>query len=199
MPIDRGPWTALVDDDGSNLVGSIWNKDKIKTVILDPTDAAIAAQVGLPTGGANNDLLTRDLAVPTFGSKWAPVGVWIDIPYAAANFTGTNPMVWTVTQANQIAYSYMVLGRTLFIVLTLQATTVTGAAGSPFVVKLPTGYTPIRSGDGVFFSIDAGAGVVGRARFIAGTPNVYLYRLDGANWNLSAANTQIAFQTFYTF
>ena len=42
MAIDRGPWNALVDDDGSNLVGTIWNKDKIKTVILDPTDAALA-------------------------------------------------------------------------------------------------------------------------------------------------------------
>jgi len=43
MAIDRGPWNALVDDDGSNLTGTVWNKDKIKTVILDPTDAAIAA------------------------------------------------------------------------------------------------------------------------------------------------------------
>jgi hypothetical protein len=43
MAIDRGPWNALVDDDGSNLVGTVWNKDKIKTVILDPVDAAIVA------------------------------------------------------------------------------------------------------------------------------------------------------------
>lgn len=41
MAIDRGPWNALVDDDGSNLVGTIWNKDKIKTVILDPVDAEL--------------------------------------------------------------------------------------------------------------------------------------------------------------
>ena len=42
MPINRGPWNTLVDDDGSNLVGTVWNKDKIKTTILDPADAAIA-------------------------------------------------------------------------------------------------------------------------------------------------------------
>jgi hypothetical protein len=41
MGIDRGPWNALVDDDGSNLVGTIWNKDKIKTVILDPVDGLV--------------------------------------------------------------------------------------------------------------------------------------------------------------
>ena len=38
MAIDRGPWNALIDDDGSNLVGTVWNKDKIKTVLLDPID-----------------------------------------------------------------------------------------------------------------------------------------------------------------
>ena len=45
MAIDRGPWTALVDDDGSNLVGSIWNKAAIKTVILDPVDAAFVTPI----------------------------------------------------------------------------------------------------------------------------------------------------------
>jgi len=49
MAIDRGPWNALVDDDGSNLVGTVWNKDKIKTVILDPVDAAL-----LTTGGVSD-------------------------------------------------------------------------------------------------------------------------------------------------
>jgi len=39
MAINRAPWTALVDDDGSNLVGSVWNKAAIKTVLLDPIDA----------------------------------------------------------------------------------------------------------------------------------------------------------------
>jgi hypothetical protein len=42
MAINRAPFNALVDDDGSGLTGSIWNKDKIKTVILDPADAAFA-------------------------------------------------------------------------------------------------------------------------------------------------------------
>jgi hypothetical protein len=48
MAIDRAPWNALVDDDGSNLVGTVWNKDKIKTVILDPVDAAFQT----PASGA---------------------------------------------------------------------------------------------------------------------------------------------------
>ena len=43
MGINRGPWNALVDDDGSNLTGSIWNKAAIQTVLLDPIDAATGA------------------------------------------------------------------------------------------------------------------------------------------------------------
>lgn len=46
MAIDRAPWTALVDDDGSNLTGSIWNKAAIKTVLLDPIDAMPAGSAG---------------------------------------------------------------------------------------------------------------------------------------------------------
>jgi len=63
MPINRGPWNTLQDDDGSNLTGTIWNKDKIKTVVLDPVDALFApfslgAQTVVPTftSGQNDNL-----------------------------------------------------------------------------------------------------------------------------------------------
>jgi hypothetical protein len=45
MAIDRGPWNALQDDDGSNLVGSVWNKAAIQAVILDPVDALVGTRV----------------------------------------------------------------------------------------------------------------------------------------------------------
>jgi hypothetical protein len=44
--INRAPWNALVDDDGTGTVGTPWTKDKIKTVILDPADAAYAVAIG---------------------------------------------------------------------------------------------------------------------------------------------------------
>jgi len=66
MAIDRGPWNALVDDDGSNLVGTIWNKDKIKTVILDPTDAALVATV--PTIQTYVPVLSGPATAPTLGN-----------------------------------------------------------------------------------------------------------------------------------
>jgi len=50
VPINRAPFTALVDDDGSNSLGTPWNKAAIHGVLLDPIDAARAwtiAQVTL--------------------------------------------------------------------------------------------------------------------------------------------------------
>lgn len=42
MPtLDRAPFNALVDDDGSNLIGSIWNKAAIASTILNPVDAVV--------------------------------------------------------------------------------------------------------------------------------------------------------------
>jgi len=52
MAIDRGPWNTLADDDGSNTVGTLWNKAAIKTVLLDPIDA-IDAIVSVPFTAAD--------------------------------------------------------------------------------------------------------------------------------------------------
>lgn len=56
MAINRGPWSALVDDDGSNLVGSIWNKAAIATVLLDPIDAMTANNVTTTATGTVDNL-----------------------------------------------------------------------------------------------------------------------------------------------
>jgi hypothetical protein len=62
MAIDRGPWSALIDDDGSNLVGTVWNKDTIKTVLLDPIDAQITAGTWTPTDASGAGLVFAQVA-----------------------------------------------------------------------------------------------------------------------------------------
>jgi hypothetical protein len=81
MAINRGPWNALVDDDGSNLTGSIWNKAAIKTVLLDPIDAAVITQVILSSAtGTVND--------------WVPAG-YIAGTNALINLNGTGDLTVT--------------------------------------------------------------------------------------------------------
>jgi hypothetical protein len=54
MAIDRTPFNALVDDIGDGVSGSIWNKNAIKSVILDPVDAAeFGSRVTVPFNAAN--------------------------------------------------------------------------------------------------------------------------------------------------
>jgi hypothetical protein len=52
VAIDRTPYNALVDDDGSNTVGTLWTKAKVASVLLDPIDAAIAT-VGISCRATN--------------------------------------------------------------------------------------------------------------------------------------------------
>jgi hypothetical protein len=42
VTISRVPLNALVDDDGSNTTGSVWNKAAIASVLMDPIDAMMA-------------------------------------------------------------------------------------------------------------------------------------------------------------
>jgi len=90
MAINRAPFNALVDDDGSNLVGTVWNKAAIAGVVLDPVDAALAAVPAVPPGGVLGDLLIKDPAVATYAAKWAPPA-WTLIETAAAPSSNWDP------------------------------------------------------------------------------------------------------------
>jgi hypothetical protein len=60
MPIIRTNYNALVDDDGSNLVGSPIVKTTFKDVVLDPVDAAIAADIA---AGVASEVTARNAAI----------------------------------------------------------------------------------------------------------------------------------------
>ena len=52
MAINRGPFNALIDDDGSGMTGSVWNKAAIQSVLLDPIDAN-PTWIDVPFNAAN--------------------------------------------------------------------------------------------------------------------------------------------------
>lgn len=56
MAINRTPFNALVDDDGSGLTGSVWNKAAIQSVILDPADAAYANKYDTVVSNSNTGM-----------------------------------------------------------------------------------------------------------------------------------------------
>lgn len=67
MSINRTAYNALLDDDGSNTVGSAWTKTAIKDVLLDPIDTAIicqgVTQTTTSTGTVNDFALSTGAAL----------------------------------------------------------------------------------------------------------------------------------------
>jgi hypothetical protein len=64
ITINRAPFTALVDDSGQNLDGSLWDKNAIKTVLLDPIDVALAkVPVDVATGKIPDSALSTNIAL----------------------------------------------------------------------------------------------------------------------------------------
>ena len=111
--IDRAPWSALVDDDGSNLVGTVWNKDKIKTVLLDPIDAAIAP-----------------LVPPVL------IGQVTAIPFNASDFSVYPSGSWTVTAGQVTAFHYSRIEKQAIVAVYLIGSVVAGAP-THLIIKLP--------------------------------------------------------------
>lgn len=81
MSIDRTNFNALVDDDGTNTTGSIWNKNQIKNVLLDPIDAFVG-NGGLWTPyapvWAGADGFGPVLGNGTLSGRFLQIGNWID-------------------------------------------------------------------------------------------------------------------------
>jgi fructose-1,6-bisphosphatase/inositol monophosphatase family enzyme len=50
--IDRTQYNLLANDDGSNTVGSVWDKNKVKVVLLDPIDALVTPSTVTLADGA---------------------------------------------------------------------------------------------------------------------------------------------------
>jgi hypothetical protein len=121
MSIDRTNYNALVDDDGSNTVGSIWNKQAIKNVLLDPIDAAIASAV-LPLSGQ-----------------------WVDVPFNAANFSAGSPLTWTVGPAAHVRNRYALVGKVMFWSIYISwfsgDNLIGGSPGPELLITLPGGKT----------------------------------------------------------
>lgn len=87
MAIDRTAFNATTDDDGSNTVGTVVDKQFIEDVLLDPMDAALA---GVGGGGGSHGVCEGRLTL-TSGT-----------PVTTADVTGATSLYFTPYQGNQI-------------------------------------------------------------------------------------------------
>jgi hypothetical protein len=134
VAIDRTNWTALIDDDGSNTTGTLWTKDKIKTVLLDPIDAALIApggQIAFPaTQNPSANANTLD-DYEEGKNVWSPV---------IGGASGTSGQTYSSQIGNYIKIGQLVMA-TFDMTLTAKGT-ITGVVqiqGLPFLVSSATG------------------------------------------------------------
>ena len=80
MALDRAWYNTLIDDDGSGLTGSVWDKADVDA-LMDAIDAEIAR---LDTVNAAAVLVSNSLAL-SWGS-----GVWAKVPFGTEHFDSQN-------------------------------------------------------------------------------------------------------------
>jgi hypothetical protein len=181
MAIDRAPWNALIDDDGSNLIGTVWNKDKIKTVILDPVDAALLAQ---PSG------LQQTITVTTTGvvNDWTIPG--LAGKNTVVDFNGAADFVATGLVGGVAGQLVTIRNRSAFLV-TFQNDHSGSAAANRFVNQVTSAGTPIAPRGVAQYIYMSGAWYLvahDQGAWITPPFNAAEYSATGGSWTVAAGH-----------
>ncbi len=123
--------------------------------------------------------------------RTVPIGEWIDIPYGSVAFAG-NGGTWTVQAADQSRYRYTLIGKTLWLDVTLLSTSVAGGVSTLLNLPMPPGFTSHASIQGMPFNYsDAGTFGTGLAQVLASTSLVRLFTAGFVVWTASVNATDI--------
>lgn len=104
--------------------------------------------------GAGGELYERNRTTQAMGE-------WADVPYNQANFTTNSAGTWTVDTADQVTFRYMLIGKTMFINIWLQTTSLGTPAPTELRIKIPGGFlsgTNQRSASLHYFDVSWNAG-----------------------------------------
>ncbi len=103
-------------------------------------------------------------------------GAWTTPAFDAANFTASGSMTWTVEAADVKTFSYLIIGKTMFLTVKLENTTVGGTPDTVLYIKIPESKLAAKGAYGPYLSFDNNVGALGMWRTGAGIGNIYLYR-----------------------
>lgn len=118
-------------------------------------------------------------------------GAWIDIPYAAGNYS-QDAGTWTVDSADQLELCYYVQGNIMMFDVSVNATSITPVV-TQLRVNLPNGYTTSKRIDTTVYAVNnGGAAEVGTTGLAAGSTFLGFYRPGAAQWT-GTNNTQVGY------
>jgi hypothetical protein len=171
VSIDRTNYNALVNDDGSNTVGTTIQKTTFKDVLLDPIDAELVAVGARP---------------------------YIARAYAAGNYVGVGGGTWTVDSGDQAVHRYITAGRLCLVNVVLNATSITGTVTSLQITTIgPAAQTAY--GVGLLYDNSLSVAVPCLLKMIAGTSTIVVTKLDGSAFAVSTNSTYVLFQLGFEF
>lgn len=171
----------------------------------DPQWAAV--QEGDITDGS---LLARLAANETVAGTWdftpglkergrtTPMGEWIQVAYDAGNFSSVGGGTWTVGSGDQLAFMYTLIGKTMLLIVSLDATSISGTV-TRAVITIPGGYVSNKVAWFSAYLYDNSSAVFATAggRCFAGGTTIHIQKSDDSAWAASANNTYIRFNAAF--
>jgi hypothetical protein len=112
------------------------------------------------------------------------LGDWQSAPFAAADYTASGAMVWTVGASNIGHVAYMLVGATLLLDFQISSSALSGSAESTLLLRLPGGFQAARDHSATV-SYTNGSPNIGRIRILAGESTLRLTTATESAWSLS--------------
>jgi hypothetical protein len=137
----------------------------------------------------------------------AALGDWTNVPFNAADYTGSGSMTWPVIAGNVALFRYAIAGKTAFVQMDITGAVLGGTASSALRVALPAAITPGGTGAQQLVlpawiqtqASSLATGAVGIVVITGGVARIDFYctPLTNTNWTLAVAprvNGSFAFQ-----
>ncbi len=121
-------------------------------------------------------------------------GASILVPFTAGDYTGNGAQTWTLTAGDMLAFSYILVGKKLFVSGYFNTTTVGGTPDTDLRVKVPGGFTANDLVIDIARVKDSAAAYAAGVVYtlVAGT-TINFQTITGANWAAATDATAIQF------
>lgn len=100
----------------------------------------INAGVGVNVAPGATGTLSLSDGIFEFGRS-TKLGAWTNVTYSGSLFTASGAMTWTVDSGDMVTYSYSQVGKTLWVIVALTATSVGGTPDNRLFIQLPAAFT----------------------------------------------------------
>ncbi len=145
-----------------------WAKEAFESIVSRINNVFAKEHNGDGTHAAITATSIASTAGVTERGRTVAIGEWTSVTYSAANFTASAG-TWTVDSADQSVFTYMQIGKTMWVDFIILGTDVSNA-GVSLRITVPGGYTVAHSSRQMIRVTDAGAAqVVSYALMTAGT------------------------------